>query len=262
MQTQKAWDIIKISRNANRLTCMDYIENVFEDFLELHGDRCFGDDAAMVCGMAHFQGQPVMIIAQNRGKGPEDTIRRNYGMSRPEGYRKSHRMMRMAEKFGLPVICLVDTPGAYMDVDSENRGQASAIAQNLVELMKLKVPVISIIIGQGGSGGALALAIADRLYMLRDSTYSILSPEGFSTILFKDVTRAKEAAEYMKMTAEDLFKLDAIDGIIDEADEGNWTDPERTYKSMTEHIATALSELKALDTDKLVEMRQLEYRGF
>lgn len=260
MEKQSTWDIVEIARNPKRLTCMDYIENVFHGFFELHGDRLFGDDPSMITGMAYLGDQPVMIIGQNRGRQGKDAIERNYGMAQPEGYRKAQRVAELAEKFGIPLITLVDTPGAYMDVESEYRGQASAIAKSIMSMLNFHIPIISVIIGQGGSGGALALAVADQVFMLRNATYSILSPEGFATILYKDVKRAKEAAESMKMTADDLLELEVIDGIIDEAEEGNWTDPEKSYRSMEKTLTDALDFYKSYSYDEIIRMRKYRFR--
>lgn len=260
MDKLSAWDVVEIARNPRRLTCMDYIENVFHGFFELHGDRLYGDDPSLVTGMAYLEDKPVMLICQNRGRPGQDAIRRNYGMPQPEGYRKAQRVAELAEKFGVPIITLVDTPGAFMDVDSEYRGQASAIANSIMQMLNYKTLVLSVIIGQGGSGGALALAVADQLFMLRYATYSILSPEGFATILYKDVKRAKEAAEVMKMTADDLLQLDAIDDIIDEAEGGNWNDPERSYKSMKEKLLAAIENYSKFSQEEINAMRQFRFR--
>lgn len=260
MDKQSTWSVVELARDPRRLTCMDYIENVFHHFFELHGDRLFGDDPSVITGMAYLDDQPVMIIGQNRGRPGRDAVARNYGMAQPEGYRKAQRVAELAEKFGLPLITLVDTPGAYMDVESEYRGQASAIATSISRMLNFHIPILSVIIGQGGSGGALALAVADQVFMLGNATYSILSPEGFATILYKDVKRAKEAAENMKMTAADLLELEVIDGVIEEAPEGNWTDPERTYRSMEEMLKQALAYYSTCTYDEIIRMRKYRFR--
>lgn len=211
-----AWERVQISRGVERLTAMDYINRIFRGFVELHGDRLFGDDAAVVGGIATIGRIPVTIIGQQKGKNTKENIRRNFGMPKPEGYRKALRLMKQAEKFKRPIICFVDTPGAFCGIEAEERGQGEAIARNLYEMAALKVPVLSIFIGEGGSGGALALAVANEVWMMENATYSILSPEGFASILWKDSKRAKEAAEVMKITAQDLKELGMIDRIISE----------------------------------------------
>ncbi len=262
MENKTAWDVVKIARDPRRLTCMDYIENVFDDFFELHGDRLYGDDPAVVTGMAHIEGHPVMLVCQNRGKPGKDAIERNYGMPKPEGYRKAQRVSELASRFDIPIIDLVDTPGAHVDVESEYRGQANAIAQSIYKQLGYQSKTISIVIGQGGSGGALAMAVADYVYMLKYATYSILSPEGFASILYKDVQRANEVAEKMKMTSEDLLELNAIDGIIDEADEGNWIDPELTYRSMKKAILSALEDYQNFSREEWLKLRKYRFRNF
>ena len=202
-----AWERVQLSRRKDRPTGSDYIKRLFTDFIELHGDRCYKDDKAIIGGIAKFQGIPVTVIAQEKGRTTKENIECNFGMPFPEGYRKALRLMKQAEKFGRPIICLVDTPGAFCGLEAEERGQGEAIARNLFEMSGLKVPVLSIVIGEGGSGGALAVAVADEVWMLENSVYSILSPEGFASILWKDSKKAKEAAEVMRLTAEDLKEL-------------------------------------------------------
>ncbi|WP_434310007.1 acetyl-CoA carboxylase, carboxyltransferase subunit beta [Hominifimenecus sp. rT4P-3] len=211
-----AWEVVERSRQAERLNALDYIEGVFSDFFELHGDRYCRDDGAVVGGIALFQGIPVTVIGQQKGKNLKENLNRNFGMPSPDGYRKALRLMKQAEKFHRPVICLVDTPGAFCGLEAEERGQGRAIAENLFELASLKTPVLSIVIGEGGSGGALALALADEVWMMENAVYSVLSPEGFASILWKDSKRASEAAEVMKMTAEDLKELGVIEKILPE----------------------------------------------
>lgn len=212
----RAWDHVLLSRRADRLTALDYIQTIFDDFMEFHGDRYYGDDGAVVGGIATFYGIPVTVIGQQKGKNTKDNIKRNFGMPLPEGYRKALRLMKQAEDFKRPVICFVDTPGAFCGIEAEERGQGEAIARNLYQMSDLKVPVLSIIIGEGGSGGALAMAVANEVWMLEHGVYSVLSPEGFASILWKDSKKADQAAEVMKMTAEDLMKLHVIDDIIPE----------------------------------------------
>lgn len=209
-----AWDVVHQSRKVGRPTSISYIEELFDDFTEFHGDRYFGDDKAVIGGIASYHGMPVTVIGQERGRDSQDSIQRRFGMSSPEGYRKALRLMKQAEKFNRPIICFVDTPGAYPGMEAEERGQGEAIARNLYEMSDLKVPILSLIIGQGGSGGALALAVANEVWMMENATYSILSPEGFASILWKDAKKADEAAKVMKITAEDLYKLGTIERII------------------------------------------------
>lgn len=212
----EAWDKVQLSRKKNRPVGMDYIRTLFTGFIELHGDRYFGDDAAVVGGIAYFGNMPVTVIAQCKGKDTKENIRRNFGMPSPEGYRKALRLMKQAEKYKRPVICFVDTPGAFCGIEAEERGQGEAIARNLLEMSALKTPVFTVVIGEGGSGGALALAVADEVWMLENAVYSILSPEGFASILWKDSSKAKEASEVMKITAQDLYERELIEGIISE----------------------------------------------
>lgn len=211
-----AWERVQISRQKDRPVGTDYVENLFDSFIELHGDRCFKDDSAIKGGIAYFEGRPVTVIAQAKGKTTKENIDRNFGMPSPEGYRKALRLMKQADKFGRPIICFIDTPGAFCGLEAEERGQGEAIARNLFEMSGLKVPVLSIVIGEGGSGGALAMAVANEVWMLENSVYSILSPEGFASILWKDSKRASEAAEVMHLTAEDLLRLHVIERVIPE----------------------------------------------
>lgn len=211
-----AWDHVQLSRNSNRPTAADYIRAVFDNFIEFHGDRYFGDDGAIVGGVASFYGMPVTVIGQQKGRSTKENIKRNFGMPSPEGYRKALRLMKQAETFGRPIICFVDTPGAFCGLEAEERGQGEAIARNLFEMTDLTVPVLSIVVGEGGSGGALAMAVANEVWMMENSIYSILSPEGFASILWKDSKKAAEAARVMKITAEDLLKMKLIERIIPE----------------------------------------------
>ena len=210
------WDRVLVSRKKDRPVGMDYIDSVFTNFIEFHGDRYYKDDAAIVGGIAMFKGIPVTVIAECKGKNTKENVKRNFGMPLPEGYRKAIRLMRQAEKFGRPIICLVDTPGAFCGLEAEERGQGEAIARNLYEMSSLTVPIFSLIIGEGGSGGALAMAVSDEVWMLENSVYSILSPEGYASILWKDSSLAKDAAGVMKMTAKDLYDMKIIDGVIRE----------------------------------------------
>lgn len=210
------WDTVLLSRRSDRPTALDYINRLFDDFTELHGDRCFRDDGAIIGGISMFHGVPVTVIGQQKGRSTKENIKRNFGMPSPEGYRKALRLMKEAEQFHRPVICFVDTPGAFCGLEAEERGQGEAIARNLFELSSLKTPVLSIVIGEGGSGGALALAVANQVWMMENSVYSVLSPEGFASILWKDSKKAPEAARVMKMTARDLKELNLIEHVIPE----------------------------------------------
>ena len=236
---------------------MDYINLIFDDFQELHGDRMFSDDRALIGGTARFNGQPVMVIGHEKGRKTNDKIRHNFGMPRPEGYRKALRLMKLAERFDMPIITFIDTPGAYPGVGAEERGQSEAIARNLFEMAKLTVPVISIVIGEGGSGGALAIGVGDRLLMLQYSIYSVISPEGCASILWKSAEKAKEAAEALKLTAENLLELGLIDEVIDEPVGGAHRDIDTTVENITEALQRHLSEVKRsiLSNEELLEQR-------
>lgn len=216
-----AWDTVQLSRDAERPVATDYINAIFEDFIELHGDRYFGDDGAIVGGVAMFDGMPVTVIGQQKGKNTKENIKRNFGMPSPEGYRKALRLMKQAEAFGRPIICFVDTPGAFCGLEAEERGQGEAIARNLFEMSELTVPVLSIVIGEGGSGGALAMAVANEVWMMENAIYSILSPEGFASILWKDSKKAPDAAKVMKITAKDLYEMKLIEQVIPEQEPAN-----------------------------------------
>ncbi|MEK9199101.1 acetyl-CoA carboxylase carboxyl transferase subunit alpha [Ureibacillus sp. 179-F W5.1 NHS] len=254
------WDRVQVARHAQRPTTMDYIEEIFEDFIELHGDRFYGDDEAIVGGIASFNGQPITVIGHQRGKTTKENIRRNFGMPHPEGYRKALRLMKQAEKFKRPIICFIDTKGAYPGKAAEERGQSEAIAKNLVEMAGLKVPVISIVIGEGGSGGALALGVANKIYMLENSTYSVISPEGAASILWKDAALAKQAAEAMKITAYDLKNMDIIDDIVPEVAGGAHRDIHVQATSLKECLEKALAELNVLSEEELIEDRYKKFR--
>ncbi len=258
----RAYDNVKIARQLARPTALDYIDHCFEGFIELHGDRLFADDNAVVGGIAWFNGIPVTVIGIQKGRDTAENIKRNFGCAHPEGYRKALRLMKQAEKFKRPVVCFVNTSGAYCGVGAEERGQGEAIAKNLFELSRLKTPVISIIIGEGGSGGALALATADRVWMLENSVYAVLSPEGFASILWKDNTRAEEAADIMKITAKDLYDLGVIEKVIDEVPGGAHLDFEFTANLIKHNLETEIPALMSLPTEELVENRYKRFRGF
>ncbi|MCY1715258.1 acetyl-CoA carboxylase carboxyltransferase subunit alpha [Caproiciproducens galactitolivorans] len=215
-----AYEKVSAARAKGRPTGTDYIANIFQDFMEMHGDRRFGDDKAVVAGIARLDDLPVTVIALEKGRDTKEKVYRNFGSAHPEGYRKALRQMKLAEKFGRPVVCFVDTAGAYCGIAAEERGQGQAIAENLMEMMTLKVPVISILIGEGGSGGALALAVADEVWMLENAVYSVISPEGCASILWKDASKVKEASECLKLTAEDLYRMKVIERIIGEYGRG------------------------------------------
>lgn len=254
---------VKIARMKDRPTGLDYINKLFTDFIEFHGDRYFKDDKAIVGGIAYFHGQPVTVICQQKGKiSVEENLKRNFGMPSPDGYRKALRLMKQAEKFNRPVICLIDTSGAYPGKEAEERGQGEAIARNLFEMSGLKTPILSIVIGEGGSGGALAIGVADEVWMLENSIYSILSPEGFASILWKDGSRADEAANVMKITAKDLYDLNVIERIITEAEPVTTGDMDEVCAQLDEGIAYFVDKYKAVNTKKLVEDRYKRYRKF
>lgn len=256
----KPWDRVQVARHPGRPTTLQYIEAMCENFIELHGDRTFGDDAAILGGIAIFEGQPVTIIGHQRGKSTKENIRRNFGMPHPEGYRKALRLMKQAEKFKRPIICFIDTKGAYPGKAAEERGQSEAIARNLVEMAGLTVPVISIVIGEGGSGGALALGVANRVFMLENSTYSVISPEGAASILWRDGSLAKQAAEAMRITAPDLKELGVIDGIIPEIIGGAHRNVAKQALSIKECISDTLHALNSLNGEQLVEDRYEKFK--
>lgn len=255
-----AWEKVQLARMHNRPTAVDYIRGIFDEFIELHGDRMYRDDRSIIGGIGRLGKINVTIIAQEKGKDTKDKIKRNFAMVHPEGYRKSLRLMKQAEKFNRPIICFVDTPGAYPGIGAEERGQGEAIARNLLEMSKLKVPVISVIIGEGGSGGALALAVADKVWMLENAIYSILTPEGFATILYKDSNRASEVAEIMKLTAEDLYELGVIDRIIKEPKEGAHKSFKHIAKHLKKDLEVELNELLNQEINTLLDKRYDKYR--
>ena len=250
--------ILKEARDQGRLTALDFAQGIFDDFIELHGDRNFRDDGAIIGGIGRLNGQAVTVVGIQKGRNLQDNLNRNFGQPHPEGYRKALRLMKQAEKFGRPVVTFINTAGAYPGVGAEERGQGEAIARNLMEMSDLKVPIIAIIIGEGGSGGALALAVADKVWMLENTIYSILSPEGFATILWKDGSRSEEAAELMKITSGELLNMGIVDKVI----------PERGYftSEIIEAIKTAiideLAELSQLSTEDLLEARYQRFRKY
>lgn len=256
----EAWDRVQVARHPQRPTTLEYIDELFEDFIQLHGDRNYGDDEAIVGGIASFESKPITVIGHQRGRGTKENVRRNFGMPHPEGYRKALRLMQQAEKFNRPIICFIDTKGAYPGRAAEERGQSEAIARNLVEMAGLKVPVISIVIGEGGSGGALALGIANHIHMLEHSTYSVISPEGAATILWKDASLSKEAAEAMKITAPDLKAMGIIDEVIPEVLGGAHRDHKAQSLFMIEAIRNSLQQLVSMNAAEIVEHRYEKFR--
>ena len=261
-QTQKinAWDRVLLSRRKNRPVGSDYIRMMFQDFTEFHGDRLYGDDPAIIGGIAYFKERPVTVIAQEKGTNTKENIMRNFAMPSPEGYRKALRLMKQAEKFHRPVICFVDTPGAFCGLEAEERGQGEAIARNLYELSGLKTPVLSIVIGEGGSGGALALAVADEVWMLENSIYSILSPEGFASILWKDSTKAKEAAKVMKLTADDLKKMGVIECVLEEPEQYTVQTMKPVADQLREKVEAFIENYEQMPEQKLTEHRYQRFR--
>ena len=257
---QNAWERVQAARSAERPTSLDYIEQIFDGFMELHGDRAFRDDGAIVGGIASFHGIPVTVIGQQKGKTTKENISRNFGMPYPEGYRKALRLMKQAEKFGRPIICFVDTPGAFCGMEAEERGQGEAIARSLLEMSGLTVPVLSIVIGEGGSGGALAMAVGNEVWMLENSTYSILSPEGFASILWKDSGRAQEAAGKMRMTAEDLKDLGIIEQVIEEKEPVSADTLPDVAKDMDEKIREFLEKYSPMGGEELAVQRYDRFR--
>jgi len=249
------WQISKLSRHPQRPYSLDYIAQIFDDFTELHGDRHFADDAAIVAGLARLGDQPVMVIGHQKGRDTKEKIKRNFGMPRPEGYRKALRLMQMAERFSVPIITFIDTPGAYPGVDAEERGQSEAIARNLFEMSTLKTQVISLVIGEGGSGGALALGVCDRLFLLQYSTYSVISPEGCASILWKSAEKAPQAADAMAITSEKLLELGLIDGVVDEPRGGAHRNMQGTAANIKQMLVDELSALQSKPLETLVDER-------
>lgn len=256
----KPWEKVKIARLQERPTSLDYIQRLISDFTELHGDRLYGDDSSIIGGIGLLEGIPVTVIGHQKGKDTKENIKRNFGMPHPEGYRKALRLMKQAEKFKRPIITFIDTPGAYCGLGAEERGQGEAIAVNLIEMSKLKTPVIAIVIGEGGSGGALALGIGDRVCMLENSIYSVISPEGLSSILWKDSTLAQKAADIMKLTAQDLLSFKVIDSIIKEPVGGAHRNIDLTADNIKKYLLSELQSLVKLDTPKLLNERYEKIR--
>lgn len=250
-----SWQIAQLARHPRRPYTLDYIEHIFTEFEELHGDRHFSDDSAIVGGMARLDGEPVMVIGHQKGRDVREKVRRNFGMPRPEGYRKACRLMELAERFKLPILTFIDTPGAYPGIDAEERNQSEAIAWNLRVMSRLKTPIIATVIGEGGSGGALAIGVCDRLNMLQYSTYSVISPEGCASILWRTAEKAPDAAEAMGITAARLKDLGIVDEVIKEPLGGAHRDPVSTAEAVRQQLAGQLDVLRGLDTDTLLERR-------
>ncbi len=254
-----AWEKVQLARHPKRPTASTLVKFLFPDFIELHGDRRFADDEAITAGLGTFNNIPMTIIAEEKGRTTEEKIKHNFGMPHPEGYRKAERLMKQAEKFKRPVLCIIDTPGAYPGIGAEERGQAQAIASNLKTMMGLKTPIIVVILSEGGSGGALAIGVGDHIFMFENSIYAILSPEGFASIIYKDSTKADHAASIMKLTADDLKGFGVIDTIIKEK-EGLHINPDFAFDSLKNELTKVLKKLMALKEDKLLKQRYLKYR--
>lgn len=256
-----AWARVLLARHPQRPYTLDFIQMLFTEFTELYGDRRFADDGAMVGGFARFNGQPVMVVGQQKGRDTKQKLHRNFGMTKPEGYRKAFRLMQLASKFNLPIITLVDTPGAYPGIGAEERGQAEAIAFNLKEITKLRVPIVPLIHGEGGSGGALGIAVGDRVLMLENAVYSVIAPESCSSILWRDWDHKEEAARILKLTADDLLRFKIIDEIIPEPPEGAHADPEATGRAVRTVLERSLAELAALSSEQLLRLRSDRLRA-
>ncbi len=254
------WQKVQISRHPNRPYTLDYIEAVLTDFVEMHGDRGFGDDPAIVCGLASLEGAPIVVIGHQKGRTLKERVYRNFGQPNPEGYRKALRLMRFAEKFNRPLITFIDTPGAYPGISAEERGQGESIARNLFVMSTLKIPIVSIVIGEGGSGGALAMGVADRVIMLEHATYSVISPEACAAILWNNGAKASEAAELLKLTAQDLFQMKVIDEMVEEPIGGAQRDPRRVAELVKEALTRNLTEIRSTEPSVLVKLRYEKFR--
>jgi acetyl-CoA carboxylase carboxyl transferase subunit alpha len=259
-ESHPAWRRVLLARHPKRPHSLDYIGRLFTDFQEIHGDRNFGDDPAIVAGLAQFEGRPVMVVAEQKGRDTKQKLYRNFGMPKPEGYRKALRVMQIAGKFGRPIITFLDTPGAYPGIDAEERGQAEAIARNLREMARLPVPVLVVCIGEGGSGGALALGVGNIVLMLENAVYSVISPESCAAIIYRDSGKAEQAAAALRLTAQDLLSFGLIDDIVPEPAEGAQTDPAAAAENLRQYIRRYLDELSALDADQLVDHRYMKFR--
>jgi len=256
-----AWDRVQIARHAQRPTTLDYLRELFTQFTELHGDRYFADDAAIVAGLARFEGRSCVVMGHQKGKDTKENLARNFGMPAPEGFRKAQRLMQMAQRFNLPIISFVDTPGAYPGIEAEERGQYEAIASSIALMTELSIPIVTVVIGEGGSGGALGIAVGDRVVMLEHSVYSVISPEGCATILWRDATKAEQAASSLGLTSETLIRLGLIDEVIHEPIGGAHRDLALTYRAVKLSIQKHLRELLELSPEQLVENRYRKYRA-
>lgn len=254
------WQITQLARHPNRPYMLDYVNHCFKNFLEIHGDRAFRDDPPVVCGFAELEGEKVLVIGQQKGRNTTEKIRRNFGMANPEGYRKALRVMKLAEKFRLPVITFIDTPGAFPGIGAEERGQSEAIARNLLEMARLETPILVVVIGEGGSGGALALGVGDEILMLEYAIYSVISPEGCASILWRDTARAETAAEMMKVTASDLKKFSVVDRIIPEPPGGAHRDHKASADAVRVAMAESIAGLRALSVRQLLDRRYAKFR--
>jgi acetyl-CoA carboxylase carboxyl transferase subunit alpha len=259
--TLSPWQTVQLARHPQRPYTLDYISMLMTDFIELHGDRAFGDDKALICGLAKLDGAKVVVIGHQKGRDTKENLKRNFGCAHPEGYRKALRVMQLAEEFNLPIIIFIDTPGAYPGIGAEERGQSQAIATNLREMTGIGVPIIATVIGEGGSGGALGIGIADRVFVLENSYYSVISPEGCAAILWKDGSKAPLAAEVLKLTGQDLLKFGIIEGIVAEPLGGAHRDPQKTAQNVKETITKHLKDLLTLDKQELLRLRYKKFRS-
>ncbi len=256
----EVWRRVQLARHPNRPHSLDYIERLIHDFHEIHGDRCYADDPAIVAGRGFFEGRPVMVVAQQKGRNTKQKLHRNFGMPKPEGYRKALRVMKMAEKFGRPIVALLDTPGAYPGIDAEERGQAEAIAVNLREMARLRVPMVSVVIGEGGSGGALALGVANRVEMLENAIYSVISPESCAAIIWRDAGEAQKAAVALRLTADKLSSLGLVDTVIPEPAGGAQEDHDQAASFLREALHASLTDLEKMSGQELVDQRYQKFR--
>ena len=254
-----AWDIVQISRHPKRPVFQDYLKLIFKNFIALHGDRYFADDPAIVGGFAEIEGKKIMLVGHFKGKNTDENIERNFGMAKPEGYRKALRLMRLAERFNIPIVTIIDTPGAFPGIEAEERGQAESIAKNITEMAKIEVPIISVVIGEGGSGGALGIGVGDRILMLSRAIYSVISPEGCASILWRDAAYAPQAAKALNLTADALLKLGVIDEIIEEPSKGAHQGINKTAENVKKSIIKNLNLLISLSVDELLEKRYEKY---
>lgn len=259
--SNSAWETVKISRHPERPILQDYISLVFNNFIPLHGDRYYADDPAIVGGFAQIGDEKVMLIGHNKGKNTNEQIERNFGMAKPEGYRKALRLMRLAERFNVPIITVIDTPGAFPGLEAEERGQAESIAKNLTEMAKIEVPIVALVIGEGGSGGALGIGVGDKILMLSNAIYSVISPEGCASILWRDATFAPDAAEALKITASALYDLGIVDEVIEEPTPGAHTDYNRMAERVKKSLLKNIKQLKVLSTLELIDKRFEKYAG-